>query len=86
METNSKSLNLHKVLHGKLSVEMKTEIENFDDLSLVYTPGVADVCMEIFHNPSSVNDLQSNQIQLPLSLTVQLFWVLETLALPPLCL
>jgi len=57
MDTDIKSLNLHAALRGKLSVETKTPIESFDDLSLVYTPGVAEVCREIARNPAAVNGL-----------------------------
>ncbi len=57
MDTDIKSLNLHASLRGKLSVETKTPIESFEDLSLVYTPGVAAVCREIARNPAAVNDL-----------------------------
>lgn len=42
-----RSLELHKKLEGKISVELKTGIETKDDLSLVYSPGVAQPCREI---------------------------------------
>lgn len=38
-----KSLELHKKLKGKLEVKSKSKIKNRDDLSTVYTPGVAEV-------------------------------------------
>src|SRR3954462_5840040 len=38
-------------LGGKLTIESKVPIRNRDDLSLVYTPGVARVCMAIAENP-----------------------------------
>lgn len=57
MDTDTKSLNLHASLRGKLSVEMKTPIESFEDLALVYTPGVAAVCRNITDDPAAVYDL-----------------------------
>ncbi len=41
MDIKDRSLALHKKLKGKLSIESKIDIKNKDDLSLVYTPGVA---------------------------------------------
>ncbi|HET7303994.1 MAG TPA: NAD-dependent malic enzyme [Segeticoccus sp.] len=44
-------------LGGKLQVESKVPIRNRDDLSLVYTPGVARVCLAIAKNPSDARRL-----------------------------
>jgi len=44
-------------LGGKLSVEPKVPIRNRDDLSLVYTPGVARVCQAIAANPDDARRL-----------------------------
>ncbi|GAA1143524.1 NAD-dependent malic enzyme [Ornithinicoccus hortensis] len=44
-------------LGGKLSVESKLPIRNRDDLSLVYTPGVARVCQAIVDNPEDARRL-----------------------------
>ncbi|MGB5951295.1 MAG: NAD-dependent malic enzyme [Ornithinimicrobium sp.] len=44
-------------LGGKLSVESKLPIRNRDDLSLVYTPGVAKVCQAIYENPEDARRL-----------------------------
>lgn len=38
---------------GKLTVEARFKIENSDQMSRVYTPGVARVCMAIHANPSA---------------------------------
>jgi malate dehydrogenase (oxaloacetate-decarboxylating) len=43
----SDSLKLHKKLHGKLELKSKVAIKNKKDLSLAYTPGVAEVCRVI---------------------------------------
>ena len=42
MDIYEKSLNLHKKLAGKLKVESKKPIKGKEDLSLLYTPGVAE--------------------------------------------
>lgn len=43
-------------LGGKLSVELKKELQNQRHLSIAYTPGVARVCLEIKENPKSIFD------------------------------
>ncbi len=43
----SGSLKLHKKFHGKLEIKSKVPIKNKKDLSLAYTPGVAEVCRVI---------------------------------------
>lgn len=45
-----KALDLHKEIQGKISTELKTKLENKDDLSLVYSPGVAEPCKKIHEN------------------------------------
>ena len=44
-------------LGGKLRIESKVPIRNRDDLSLIYTPGVARVCMAIYNNPEDARRL-----------------------------
>ncbi|MFW6205145.1 MAG: NAD-dependent malic enzyme [Actinomycetota bacterium] len=44
-------------LGGKLEVNSKVPIRNRDDLSLVYTPGVARVCTAIAENPEDARRL-----------------------------
>ena len=41
----NKILHLHK--KGKIEISSKIKIKNKADLSLAYTPGVAQVCKEI---------------------------------------
>lgn len=45
-----KALELHKKIQGKISTELKTKLEDKDDLSLVYSPGVAEPCKKIHEN------------------------------------
>jgi malate dehydrogenase (oxaloacetate-decarboxylating) len=42
---------------GKISIQTKVPVENRDDLSLVYTPGVARVCMAIHEDPALAREL-----------------------------
>lgn len=41
------SLELHKKNHGKLEIKSKVPLADKNDLSLAYTPGVGQVCIEI---------------------------------------
>ncbi len=50
MDIKERSLELHKRLKGKLSIESKIDIKNKEDLSLVYTPGVAASSLAIKEN------------------------------------
>ncbi|RKD23777.1 malate dehydrogenase [Ammoniphilus oxalaticus] len=50
------ALRLHKKNQGKLAVQAKIEVRNAQDLSLAYSPGVAEPCKEIVANESSVYD------------------------------
>lgn len=49
-----RSLELHLEHKGKISVESKIKIENSDDLSLAYSPGVAEPCLRIKENESDI--------------------------------
>jgi len=49
-----RSLKLHEKNKGKISVNSKIKIENNDDLSLAYTPGVAEPCLKIKENPEDI--------------------------------
>ncbi|GGK11437.1 NAD-dependent malic enzyme 4 [Caldalkalibacillus thermarum] len=48
------SLHLHRQNRGKLAVKSKVPVRNAKDLSLAYSPGVAEPCKEIFDNPEAV--------------------------------
>ncbi len=47
MDINQESLKLHYQLRGKLEVVSRIPIKTREDLSLAYTPGVAEPCREI---------------------------------------
>ncbi len=46
----------HKNLRGKIEITSRAKIENREDLSLAYTPGVAEPCKEIAKDVSKVYD------------------------------
>lgn len=54
MVTKEQALDIHEKLHGKISIAGKSKVKNGTDLSLVYTPGVAFPCMEIYNNRNDV--------------------------------
>lgn len=56
---NEMALKLHKENMGKISVVSKVKVENRDDLSTAYTPGVAQPCREIDKNNEAVYDYTS---------------------------
>ncbi|MBM6838503.1 NAD-dependent malic enzyme, partial [Clostridium saudiense] len=47
------SLEFHKKLKGKFEVISRVKVENEKDLSLAYTPGVAEPCREIAKDPDN---------------------------------
>lgn len=50
MDYNNESLKLHKEKRGKLEIKSKVKIETKDDLSVAYTPWVAEVSRYIAEN------------------------------------
>lgn len=54
MDLKQKALNLHCNNQGKIEVISKIDVRDADDLSLVYTPGVAEPCKEIDKDPNLV--------------------------------
>ena len=50
MDYAKESLRLHKEWKGKLEVVTRVPVANKDDLSLAYTPGVAQPCLQIQKN------------------------------------
>ncbi len=47
MDIKEKALNKHYQWQGKIEVVSRAKVENSDDLSMAYTPGVASPCLEI---------------------------------------
>lgn len=52
MNYAEEALKLHAEHHGKIRVEGKVEVRTPEDLSLAYTPGVAQPCLEIAKDPA----------------------------------
>lgn len=57
MANTDKALALHKKLNGKIEVRSKIALRTKNDLSLAYTPGVAQASYAIKDNPESVYQL-----------------------------
>ncbi|MDD4170557.1 MAG: NAD-dependent malic enzyme, partial [Desulfotomaculaceae bacterium] len=53
------ALQLHRKKHGKIAVVSKTPLNNEYDLSLAYTPGVAEPCLLIHANKDLVYEYTS---------------------------
>jgi malate dehydrogenase (oxaloacetate-decarboxylating) len=50
------ALHMHRVNKGKLESKSKVPVRNARDLSLAYSPGVAEPCKEIYDKPETVYD------------------------------
>ena len=55
-QINERSLLLHKKLVGKIEITSKVEVNSADDLSLTYTPGVAESCKAIAADEETAYD------------------------------
>ncbi|MGI6539155.1 MAG: NAD(P)-dependent malic enzyme, partial [Bacillota bacterium] len=56
MTLREQALELHRANRGKIEVVSKTPLRTKEDLSLAYTPGVAEPCKEIHAEPDKVYD------------------------------
>ncbi len=54
MTVFDKSIELHRKHRGKIAITGKTPLANQEDLSLIYTPGVAEPCRRIAENEDDV--------------------------------
>jgi malate dehydrogenase (oxaloacetate-decarboxylating) len=54
---SKKAVSFHRKLKGKISIESKIPKITDENLQLIYTPGVATVCKEIFNHPDMKYDL-----------------------------
>lgn len=54
MDYNKEALKAHEACRGKVEVVSKMKLENKDDLSIAYTPGVAEPCRKIAENKEDV--------------------------------
>jgi malate dehydrogenase (oxaloacetate-decarboxylating) len=53
---NQEALALHKLHGGKIELATKVPMNDRDDLSRAYTPGVAEVCKEIAKDPENARE------------------------------
>ncbi len=56
MSLREEALRMHKTNRGKLESKPKVPVKNAKDLSLAYSPGVAEPCKEIHKDPETVYD------------------------------
>ncbi|MGN1402590.1 MAG: NADP-dependent malic enzyme [Bacillus sp. (in: firmicutes)] len=54
MTLREEALHMHRISKGKLETVAKVEVKNAQDLSLAYSPGVAEPCKEIYDKPEMV--------------------------------
>ncbi len=61
---DKRSIALHEKIKGKIEIQNKIPVDTMDDLSLVYSPGVAAPCLEIEKTPDRAYELtmKSNTI------------------------
>ena len=64
MDYFKESLKLHKKHKGKIAIVSKIDVQTKEDLSLVYSPGVAEPCKRIAKNKEAVWDytIKSNTV------------------------
>ncbi|CAG9608883.1 NAD(P)-dependent malic enzyme [Pseudoneobacillus rhizosphaerae] len=56
MSLREEALHMHRVSKGKLETVSKVPVRDAKDLSLAYSPGVAEPCKEIYDKPETVYD------------------------------
>ncbi len=59
MSLREEALKFHKDNQGKLAVKSKVSVTNREELSLAYSPGVAEPCLEIKNNRETIYDYTS---------------------------
>ena len=57
MDYAKESLRLHGELRGKLEITPRVKVDSKEALSLAYTPGVAEPCLEIQRHPEKSYEL-----------------------------
>jgi malate dehydrogenase (oxaloacetate-decarboxylating) len=56
MDIKQAALDFHRKLKGKIEITVKAKVDTREELSLAYTPGVAEPCKEIAADPTKVWD------------------------------
>lgn len=57
------AMKLHPFYTGKLETSPKCCIRDFDDFAIWYTPGVAEVCKDIFKIQRRCSNIQTREIR-----------------------
>ena len=86
MDYAEESLRLHYAWKGKLEITPRAAVDSKDALSLAYTPGVAQPCLEIQKNPHKSYELTRRWNTVAVSQTAPLFWGWVILVRRPACL
>ena len=66
MDVFKKSLELHEKAQGKIEINSKVRVETKEDLSLAYSPGVAEPCRAIEKMKKIFINIQVKEIWLRL--------------------
>lgn len=59
LDLRERALKFHKDNEGKIALNCKVPVKNQEDMTLAYTPGVAEPCLEINKNPEMIYDYTS---------------------------
>ena len=59
LDLRERALRFHKDNEGKIALNCKVPVKNQEDMTLAYTPGVAEPCLEINKNPELIYDYTS---------------------------
>ncbi len=57
MDYAAESLRMHRELRGKIEIALRADVSSSEALSLAYTPGVAEPCLEIQRDPAQSFEL-----------------------------
>ncbi len=71
MSLRDEALEMHKRNQGKLEVKPNVKVTNKEELSLAYSPGVAEPCKDIYEDKEKYMITQLKEIQLQLLLMEQ---------------
>ena len=85
MTIQEKALELHEKWNGKLETVSKTPVKSREDLSLAYTPGVAEPCKVIAKDKEAAYKYTMKANTVAVVLMAVPFWDLATSDLMPLC-
>lgn len=59
MNLRERALEFHKINKGKIALHCKVPVENREQMTLAYTPGVAEPCLEVNKDSDTIYDFTS---------------------------